>query len=390
MIHPAMYDVVIAGAGVSGSYVAYRLASSGHRVAVFEEHGEVGKPVHCTGIIGAECFQRFPLFHHTVLRTANSATLFSPSGRELTVRRDETQAYIIDRRAFDRSLAERSQILGAEYFLRARIADIAVLDDAVRVETEDGRSFTGKAAVIASGCRSSLLQRLGTGRPQDIITGAQAEVFNQNADNIEVYFDQKVATGFFGWLVPTTEDRALVGLFSRRETAKHMKDFVEMLVHKGKIAAPQLAPVYAGIPLKPPGATYMERVLVVGDAAGQVKPTTGGGIYFGLLCAELAADMLHQALSTGDFSENRFSSYQQAWRRVLGRELRIDRFARRLYQRLSNRHIDFLFDLARSNGIHEYLARSPELSFDWHGDAIIKGLGYLGPWRRLFTSGGGN
>ncbi|RLC69312.1 MAG: hypothetical protein DRI26_09390, partial [Chloroflexi bacterium] len=126
----------------------------------------------------------------------------------------------------------------------------------------------------------------------------------------------------------------------------------------------------------------------VGDAAGQVKPTTGGGVYYGLLCAEVAADTLDRALATGDFSESLFSGYERAWREMIGRELRIGYLARRLYGRLSNRQVDQLFHIVKSRGIHERLLRSAELSFEWHSDAILEGLKHLGPWRYLFDLGG--
>lgn len=383
-----MYDVVIAGAGVAGNYVACGLAALGYSAAVVEEHEKVGEPVQCTGIIGAECFQRFPVFDGTVLREVRTARLFSPSRKEMRLDRGTTQAYIIDRAAFDQKLARKAQERGAEYLLGHRVADIAVGDDAVTVTTEDGRTLRARTAVIATGCISNLPARLGMGRVEDIIMGAQVEVDTNDVHEMEVYLDQDLAPGFFAWLVPTSQNKALVGLLARQNSARHLRAFVDMLLHQGKIAAPQAAPNYGGIPLHPLSKTYMQRVLVVGDAAGQVKPTTGGGVYYGLLCAEIAAGTLAQALSTNDFSEALFSVYQQTWQDKLSRELRIDRFARQVYERLPNRQVEAVFGIINSNGIHEAMLRSPELSFDWHGDAIVKGLKHLGPWRHLLTLGG--
>jgi len=380
-----LYDIAVAGAGVAGSYIAYRLAGLGYKVAVLEEYERIGEPVQCTGIIGAECFERFPFFEGTILGTASSAKLFSPSGKEIRLRRDSVQAYIIDRAAFDQRLAEKARGQGAQYHLGNRVKNIVVLDDGVRMETEEQETFKSKTAVIATGFGTKIPQKLGLGSIDDIIMGAQVEVDIDGANEIEVYFDQKLAPGFFAWLVPTAEHKALVGLFSRKNTARHLEDLLSTLFRQNKIASPEATPTYGGVPLRPLKRTYMERVLVVGDAAGQVKPTTGGGVYYGLLCAEIAAETLDQALSTNDFSEKFFSGYEKAWRRKLGRELRIGHRARQLYEMLANWQIDIIFSIIESTGVHESLLRSPELSFDWHGDAIIKGLKYLGPWRRLFT-----
>ena len=379
-----MYDAVVIGAGVAGSYVAYSLASLGYEVAVFEEHEKIGEPVQCTGIIGVECFHRFPLFEGTVLSGVNSARLFSPSGRELRIWRDSVQAYIVDRAAFDRTLADKAQQQGAHYLSSVRVGNIAILDDGVRMEAEDGkRVFDAKTAVIASGAGSNLPRKLGLGRAGDLVAGAQAEVNTDGGGEIEVYFDQEVAPGFFAWFVPTARDRALVGLLSRRTSGFYLKKLLSSLYLQGKIATPEAQITYGGVPLRPLSKTFRERVLVVGDAAGQVKPTSGGGIYYSLLCAEIAADTLHQALSGTNFSERLFARYQESWKQMIGRELRLGYLARRFYEKLSNHRIDQIFDIVESRGILESLLKSPSISFDWHGDIIVSGLKQLAPWHHL-------
>ena len=383
-----MYDTIIVGAGLTGSYIAYSLASLGYKVAVFEEHERIGEPVQCAGIIGAECLERFLLFEGTVLAEVSSARLFSPSRNEIRVVRDNVQAYIIDRAAFDRALAEKAKGQGAHYLIGSRVRDVTVCSNSVRIETESQQAFETKTVVIASGFGSKIPQKLGLGKVNDFVRGAQAEVTIDGLCEIEVYFDQAVAPGFFAWFVPTAEQKALVGLLSRRNPGGHLRDLLSSLFQQGRIASPEAKITYGGIPLKPLPKTYGERVIVVGDAAGQVKPTTGGGVYYGLLCAEMAADTLNQALATDIFSEKLFSGYQKAWQEKIGWELKIGYLARRFYGRLTNRQIDYLFHITKSKGIHETLLQSPELSFDWHGKAILKGLKHLEPWRHLFSGGG--
>jgi len=383
-----LYDVLIVGAGPVGSYIAYRLAGSGHSVLVFEEHQRIGEPMQCTGIVGAECLKRFPLFDGTVLRKVNSARLFSPSGTEIRLWRDEAQAYVIDRIAFDRSIAEKAQTQGAKYFTGCRVKRIEVVDGRVKAETEGGVTYEAKAAAIASGFYSRIPQRLGLGRVRDFVVGAQAEVTANNLSEIEVYFNQEIAPGFFAWLVPTTPKRALVGLFCRSNPVGHLRNLLSSLFEAGKIDSPNVRITPGGIPLKPPRKTYRERVLVVGDAAGQVKPTTGGGVYYGLLCADIAADTLIHALDADNFSERLFAEYQKAWRHLIGAELRTGYIARRIYEKRSNRQIDHLFNTIESKGIHQSLLKSHDVSFDWHRKAIIKSLQYVGPWRPIFARGG--
>ena len=110
----------------------------------------------------------------------------------------------------------------------------------------------------------------------------------------------------------------------------------------------------------------------MGDAAGQVKPTTGGGIYYGLLCADIAANILHRALASNALSAKSLADYEREWGKKLGRELRIGYWARRFYERLSDRQLDKIFDIIKSYGIDEALLRAGELSFDWHGAVVLR------------------
>ena len=118
--------------------------------------------------------------------------------------------------------------------------------------------------------------------------------------------------------------------------------------------------------------TYGDRLGVVGDAAGQVKPTTGGGIYFGLLCADIAANHLHRALESDDLSAKSLAGYEQEWRKKLGQELKIGYGARKLYERMSDAQIDRVFDIIKSRGIDEALLKAEDLSFDWHGEVVLR------------------
>ena len=143
------------------------------------------------------------------------------------------------------------------------------------------------------------------------------------------------------------------------------------LLAQGKIVSAEAELSYGGVPLKPLVKTFGTRLLVVGGAAGQVKPTTGGGIYFGLLCADIAASTLHQALESGDLSVRGLADYEQEWRRKLGRELAVEYYARMFYEHLNDRQIDRLFDIIESNGIAEALLKADNLSFDWHGEMVL-------------------
>jgi flavin-dependent dehydrogenase len=276
-------------------------------------------------------------------------------------------------------MADLARNAGAEYALDSPVQDIKVEKDRVRIDVSrsgEKLTFEARAAVIASGFNPEMTEKLGLGSFGDFVVGAQAEVETAGIEEIEVYFGQKIAPGFFAWLVPLSAHTARAGLLSRKNTGAYLKKFIASLLAEGKITSAEAGLSYGGIPLKPPRRTCGRRIIAVGDAAGQVKPTTGGGIYYGLLCADIAADTLFQALEADDLSARSLSRYEEEWKRRLGRELKIGRWSRKLFERLSDDRIDRIFDTIKNNAIDEALLGASELSFDWHGKAVLRLLGH--------------
>jgi geranylgeranyl reductase family protein len=376
-----LYDAIVVGAGPVGSHIAGELARRRHRVVVLEQNDAVGKKAACTGIVGRECIEKFSVARQAVAREATGARFFSPSGASFTLQRDPARAFILDRQAFDEAMAGNARKLGAEYHLSTKVKGIAIGGDEARVEAETGGQtsvFESKVVVVASGFGSGLPDSLGLGRVGDFVMGAQAEV-ETSVDQVEVYLGSQLAPGFFAWLVPTHEGRALAGLLARRDTRAHMETFLRHLKDQGKIPSRKAPFKFGGIPLKPLRRTSGSRVVVVGDAAGQVKPTTGGGIYYGLLCADIAIDVLDRAMASSDFSARTLSEYEKRWKKLLARELRIGRWARRAFERLSDRRMERLFRMVQNSKATDSLLNAPDFSFDWHSRLILRALWRFGP-----------
>ncbi len=372
-------DAVVIGGGPAGSRVACRLAEMGHEVVVLERQKQPGERACCTGLISQNCVTDFDIDEKVILKRANSARLFSPSGIMLRLWREKTQACIIDRAAFDRAMANRAQEKGAKYLLGTLVKNLEVGDDRVSLEAVcrgERLKLEARAAVIASGFGSKLAEKLGLGRVGDFVVGVQTEVGTKGIDEVEAYFGEEIAPGFFAWLVPTSSQRARLGLLSRSHPGLYLERLMSSLKSQGKIIGDKVKPCYGGIPLKPLARTYGQRLLVVGDAAGQVKPISGGGIYYGLLCADIAADTLHQALKGDNLSSRALAGYQRRWRRKLGPELDIGYYARKFYERLNDKQVDRMFSLIKSQGIDQALLQAEDLSFDWHGEAVMRLIGH--------------
>ena len=276
-------------------------------------------------------------------------------------------------------MARRARDKGAEYWLNSLATDLEVRDSGVSVKaTCQGEriNLEARAVVVATGFSSKFIGRLGLGKITDFVAGVQAEVEATGVDEVEIYFGHEVAPGFFAWLVPTVPNRALVGLMARRNPRLYLKKLMLSLLAQGKIASAEVEPIYSGIPLKAAPRTYGDKIVAVGNAAGQVKPTSGGGIYYGLLCADIAANTLHSALENGGLSAKSLANYEREWRKKLGRELKIGYWARKFSERLSDKQIDRIFEIVKASGIDEALLKAKDLSFDWHGRAILRLMGH--------------
>ena len=381
-----MYDVIVIGAGITGSYISGELARLGHSVAVLEKNLEPGHKTSCTGIVSQACLDILPGSRDVIQREARSATIFSPSGDHIRVERDTTQAYILDRPALDRLVAGQARNHGANYFFSTVATGLLSNERFIRVKTTCGNEpleLSAKAAVIACGAAAGLTGQMGMGQISEYAQGAQADVPCKNIDEVEVYSGKHIAPGFFAWLVPTVPGHAKAGLLCTRNPRATITKFLNLLEGRGKILPAVYHISFGAIPLRPLGRTYADRILVVGDAAGQVKPTTGGGIYFSLICAGMAVRTLDESLRAGDFSSQRLALYQKRWHRILKRELDIDYWAHRFYQGLTDKQTEHIFQVIQRHGIHESLLASPDITFDWHGKVILDAIRHRSLQRSL-------
>lgn len=371
------YDVIIVGAGPAGSYIAYELASSGHDVAVFEEKSASRLNVCCTGIISTECFQSLDTGTDVILTKVNSAKFCSPSGRCLRVQTENVQAYVVNRLLLDKALASKAQSHGAQYFFSSPVIDVIPGKDSIQAETLCSgarKIFSARAVILANGFKPKLPWKLGLGKIKSFLVGAQAEIEAENVDELEVYFSQGIAPGAFAWLVPTSTNKAYVGLLATSQAKLHLQKFLNNPICQGRITSREVEIEQKAIPVGTLARSYGDRVLVVGDAAGQVKPTTGGGIYFGHLGAQVAAEVLDEALRSDNLTAGQLSRYQKQWKTKMGKELSRGYWVRWAYAKLSDRQIEGIFNVFDSSGMAEALLNSDKFSFDWHSGLILAGL----------------
>ena len=381
-----MHDVVIIGAGPAGSLAAARLAARGRDVVLLEEHDAIGAPVHCTGLLGEDAFAEFKLPASLILARASAASFWGASGDSIRIDSDRIHAAIIDRGGLDRHLAERAVAAGATLRMGHRVESVTVANDGVTARVGGG-TLRARVAVLACGANYRFHRPLGLGLPAAHLLSAQLDIAFPAAADIEVRLGREVAPEGFAWMVPYVRDgegRARIGVMSKSAAGPRFQAFVSALAERAGVAAPAQPPRLKMLPLGPVPRTYGDRVVAIGDAAGLVKPTTGGGIYYGMLSGALAAAAIHDALETKRTDAAELRGYETAWRARLGSEIQAGLRFRRVASGLSDTSIDALIHLAKVDGVVPLLKEHG--SFNWHRRAAMALLGHPGFRQIAFKS----
>ena len=259
-------DCTIVGAGPVGLFLAQQLKDLD--VTVYEEHKKIGKPVQCTGLISKNIDSVYEIPQECILNKVKGARIYSPSGKKFELARDQDQAYVIDREKFDKKLAEGINIQ------TKHVSDL---------------NFESKYIIGADGPNSIVARLSGLKPIKEKLVGLQYEIpiEDYGRDFIEMYFGDNFAPGFFAWIVPAG-DRLRVGAATNTNVKEYLDNFL-----KNKFEEPEILSTNAGvIPISVRPEFTNGNIAVVGDAAGQVKATTGGGVYFGFKSAKILANSI--------------------------------------------------------------------------------------------------
>ena len=346
-------DVLIVGGGPGGLFMAARLAEHGVRTLVCEEHARVGDPVHCTGVLSADSFEKFDLPNTATLNRLTSVRFLSPGGIPVDYATKTPLATVIDRPRFDRALADRAIAAGADIRVGARVS--ALESDAAGVRaTVAGDVVHARLAVLACGASYAFQRRFGFGLPTMYLQTAQRELPARRPGDVELHFGQDVAPGGFAWAVPVLRPEGSfvrIGVMASRDVRGCYERMLGRVGDPWGVTRTDAAPRVKILPLGAVGRTYGDRMLVIGDAAGLVKPTTGGGIHYSILSASLAARVAVDALAADTLDARTLSAYERAWRAELAEEFEAQQALREVATLLTDQAIDSFFELAHTDGI---------------------------------------
>jgi digeranylgeranylglycerophospholipid reductase len=375
-------DVLVVGGGPAGLYAAECLARRGVSTLVCEEHSNIGDPVHCTGILASDSFDTLDLPRNATLNTLTTAQFVAPSGQRIPYSTATPLAAVIDRVAFDQALARRAEAAGAEIRLGTRVSVVENGPTSVRALVGDNW-ITARLLIMACGANYAFQRRFGLGLPRGYLHTAQRELVARHTGDVELHFGREIAPGGFAWAVPIVRNSGTyvrVGVMTSSDPLGGYSRMLARVADTWGIEDTHEPPRQKILPLGAIDRTYADRTLVIGDAAGLVKPTTGGGIHYSILSAELAARVAVGALERDRLDAESLAAYERAWRDQLGEEFAEQRSLRDLVTRLSDREIDSFFELARTDGIMPIVRRTAQFNHHRH---LIRALLRHPPARKI-------
>lgn len=348
-----MHDVVVVGAGPCGTAAARACAEQGLSTLCIEEHGTIGHPVQCAGLLSVAAFEACRVSRRVILATMKGAKIYDSAGTPLTIDAGEPKAHVVDRGALDREMAEAAARAGAEFLLKTAVC--GVKGHAVLTRGASGRhEIPFRLLIAADGVRSPVARMRGFPRPRMVLSALQAEVpFHGEPDLVGIY--PHASPDFFGWIIPAGEGRARVGLAGCRDVKERFDRFM------GEHGGSCLDLVSGAIPLGPAERTSGARTLLVGDAAGLVKPTSGGGIYTGIRSALHAAAVAAECCRQGAFRDRDLADYDRRWKEDFGRELEIGWHLLRIRQQMTTGEMDAVLEALRDPDITEIIIRQGDM-----------------------------
>jgi flavin-dependent dehydrogenase len=293
---------------------------------------------------------------------------------------------VIDREVFDAALARRAEEAGAEIVRGGRVTAIDITADRATLTFSDRDPVEARAVILACGASYAFQKRLGLGIPSTFLQSAQLELPAERPGDVEIHFGSEIAPKGFAWAVPVRRASgtfARIGVMADNDAGLYFSRMLARVREQWAVSVPEeVSPRRRMLPLASVKRTYADRVLAVGDAAGLVKPTTGGGIYYSVISGEIAAEVLSKGLAAGDLSAAALREYEGCWRGRFQSEFTAQLALRFVAQRMRDADIDALFSLAKTDGILPLVRQTAR--FNRHRDFILALLKHQPARRALF------
>ena len=316
------YDVVVVGGGPSGSMAAWEAAKGGASVCLLEKDRDIGYPVRCGEAAGESGIKKFVKIKDSwIAEKITGAILVSPNNRSVEVDFTSETGYILNRRIFDYDLSRYAADAGAEVYTKAYVKGVQKVNENISGVILDHlgeeKKIQSKIVIGADGLTSRIGRWSGMKtqiRMKDMESAVQYSVSNIDIDNNKMimYVGKKYAPGGYLWVFPKGNRFANIGIgisgkYSRFKSAKrYLDEFMERKYPNAAIHTTMCGGVPCAKPMKQP---INNGLMLVGDAAHQINPMTGGGIVSGMKAGWIAGQVAADSVAKADYSKKMLQTY---------------------------------------------------------------------------------
>lgn len=384
-----IYDVVVIGGGPIGCFTAAEIAKNGLKVLVVEEHKKIGDPVQCAGLVSPRTMALASAPKDLVINEYSSARILSPLGGELLIEGERVYAQAVNRAAFDRHIASQALEAGADIITSARAIRIyehsegftVTVSAAGKTHFVDCRLLIGADGVNSRVCRWLGLQPVNQ---KVYMYAGDFELSDPNPGEVTVLLGQSFAPGWFGWIIPLDGRTARVGvgsIYNDRSSRRYLKSMISHFPSRFKDYK-EIRYAGGSVPFGIMKKIYSSRAMLVGDAAAQAKPISGGGVYTGLRGAQICARVAVRALREDSLQEASLSEYQSLWNKEFRSEFRSGLKHREVYNNMSDREIETLISFLDRPYWRSLIASHGDIDYpSWLGRRLFTD----GPWVKKFV-----
>ncbi|MHA1299852.1 MAG: geranylgeranyl reductase family protein [Candidatus Helarchaeota archaeon] len=362
-------EIAIIGGGPSSAFAAIEALKGKRTVDIFEEHSKIGVPIQCAGLISLSGFKRLRIKvpNNCIQNKIRGSIIYSPNNKRIIIKKKKIQALVIDRSILDSYLISLAEDSDARIHTSTRV--LSLIRDKRNIYGINAKrkgeeiKVHSKIVIDGEGVQAKFIKQAGlkTVSRSNILPAVQYEMSNVEIipNFVELYFGRKISPGFFAYIIPTSENtaRVAVSTFSGKPI-DYLKYFIKKhpvaskKLRKGKIDKISAGSILIGGPIK---KTFTNQFLGIGDAVGQVKPTTGGGVVLGGLCAKIAGQIAAKAIDLGDTSEAFLKNYDRIWREKYGKEFSYQKIVRKLINNIPDRLLNSGFEAISKNKIEEII-----------------------------------
>lgn len=345
------YDIVVVGAGPVGSTYAFKMACMGYSVALFDMKGRIGEPLQCAGLVSKNIDFTGNLPKEFIDNEVYGANLYAPDGSDIRVSKSGGAAYVINRVMYDKYLVHRAEDAGVDMFYSTRVKDVDI--ENTQISYGDRDKLSANIICVSCGPNSNTACKMNPNVHDESFLAVQyiVRTSNESLEYVDLNINMDVLPGFI-WSIPVSPFEKRVGLFTNGSYKQASEILDKSLLPYDTIKSK----TYGVIPkFNSKKCIVKNNTFLLGDAASQIKPTTGGGLIAGFNMADVAANNSDMMLKNGN-NNDYLKAYEYEYHKMYDNEFKTQQNVQKLLCELSAEDYNYMFKILRERHVDDIIS----------------------------------